>query len=145
MDDSGFGIYGFYFSLLRTFGSFPYRVDKTSTKVSFYRDGLWKWFYYINFIGVVFGATFQAVQLLLTIQYEPDPINVIAQLCWMFAMGIPLANMYAYIRKEDKIANSVDAWCQLERTVIGSSLRGLPNMPNGPLPTMSACHAAQNR
>lgn len=27
----------------------------------------------------------------------------------------------------------------------GSSLRGLPNMPNGPLPTMSACHSAQNR
>lgn len=33
MDDSGFGIYSFYFKLVRTFGSFPYRVEGTGTKV----------------------------------------------------------------------------------------------------------------
>ncbi|XP_035707337.1 uncharacterized protein LOC110848329 isoform X2 [Folsomia candida] len=145
MDDSGFGIYKYYFKLLRTFGAFPYRVEGNAQKVGHYRDGLWKWLYYINYIGTSFGAAFQAVQLALTIQYEPDPINVIAQLCWMFAMGIPFANQVYSLRNEDKIANSVDVWCQLERTVIGSSLRGLGNMPSGPLPTMSACHAAQNR
>lgn len=37
----------------------------------------------------------------------------------MFAMCIPLSNMNAYIRREEKVAQSVDAWCQLERTVIG--------------------------
>lgn len=119
MDDTGFGSYSFYFKLLRNFGSFPFRIEHTGLKVSYYPDGLWKWFYYVNFIGVMFGATFQAVKLLLTIQYDPDPINIIAQLCWMFAMCIPVSNMNAYLRNEEKVAQSVDSWCQLERTVIG--------------------------
>jgi len=119
MDDTGFGSYSFYFKLLRNFGAFPFRIDHTGLKVTYYPGGLFKWFYYVNFIGVMFGATFQAVKLLLTIQYDPDPINVIAQLCWMFAMCIPVSNMNAYIQREDKVAQSVDSWCQLERTVIG--------------------------
>lgn len=33
MDDSGFGIYKYYFKLLRTFGAFPYRVEGNAQKV----------------------------------------------------------------------------------------------------------------
>jgi hypothetical protein len=119
MDDSGFGVYKFYFKILRNFGAFPFRIEYPGSKLSYHRSGLFKWIYYLNFIAVVFGSAFQFAQLLLTITYAPDPINVIAQLCWMFAMCIPLSNMFAFIRKEDRVTSALDNWCQLEGSIIG--------------------------
>jgi len=118
MDDNGFGIYSLYFKALRTFGVFPYRIENINN-VSVFRNGPFTWLFYINYIIVVFGTTFQAVQLLLTITYGQNPVNVISQLCWMFAMCIPFSSMRAYITKEERVAHSVDSWCQLERTVLG--------------------------
>ncbi|CAG7786865.1 unnamed protein product [Allacma fusca] len=146
MDETSFGVYGTYFRLMRYMGVFPFRIEYPGTKLGVHKSGIWKWFYYINFIAIIFGCSFQACQLALAMSYSKKPLDVVMQLCWMFVLCVPLSNMMGFIKQEEKIIMSLNLWANLERSVIGSSLRNLPNIQtNGPLPSMSACHAAQNR
>jgi len=119
MDDQGYGVYKFYFNFLRNFGAFPFRIEYPGTKLGYHHGGPFKWFYYLNFVAVTFGSAFQLAQLLLTITYDPQPMNVVAQLCWMFAICIPLSNYLAFIGREDRVVIALDNWCHLERSIIG--------------------------
>ena len=119
MDENSFGVYGTYFRLMRYFGVFPYRIEYPGTKLGVHKSGIWKWFYYLNFMLVIFGCAFQAVQLALTMSYSKNPLDVVTQLCWMFVMCAPLSNYMNFIRQEDKIIMALNLWCNLERSIIG--------------------------
>ncbi|CAL8111302.1 unnamed protein product [Orchesella dallaii] len=145
MDDISYGAYNFYFSLVSNSGSFPFEVDNRGNKIIV--SNSWPyWLYCINFGIALFHCSYQVSQFFFhCISGSESGVLLIAQMSWILLSFLPLANYYFMLNNEDHFAEIVDEWCQLERRIIGSAMRGLNFGTKKHIPQLSLCHTNQTR
>jgi hypothetical protein len=124
MKDQSYGAYTSYFSIVKNFGAFPYKLegDGGSGGLRLQREGPFYWLYLLNFSAATFHAFFQLFQLILMYLEGHTVVDYIGQLTWVLLAALPMSNYIKSIAEEPHFAGIIDEWCRLERKIIGEYL-----------------------
>ena len=113
-----------FFTICRTFGVFPYKIEEDGTLIDYHRGGFAKLWTVLNMLMLLGYLFFQLVMITLySIMGNANKIGWFGQSCWLLMSFFPIPSIMLYNKKAKKLTDCLTQWIQLEKDLIGGKTK----------------------